>query len=54
MHWHGISQKGTPYMDGAPMITQCPIMEGQIFRYKFLADDQGTYFWHSHDGKDMY
>lgn len=33
------------------MVTQCPIMEGQTFRYSFLADTSGTYFYHSHDGK---
>ena len=31
IHWHGISQIGTPYMDGAPYITQCPI----IYRTSF-------------------
>nr|XP_018904620.1 PREDICTED: laccase-3-like isoform X2 [Bemisia tabaci] len=50
IHWHGINQYGTPHMDGVPMITQCPILPGTIFRYKFLADTEGTYFWHSHDG----
>ncbi|KDR11749.1 laccase-1-like isoform X2 [Zootermopsis nevadensis] len=50
IHWHGIFQKGTPYMDGVPMVTQCPINEGQIFRYDFVAKNAGTHFWHSHDG----
>lgn len=50
IHWHGILQRGTPFMDGVPMVTQCPIVDGQTFRYSFLAEDPGTYFWHSHDG----
>ncbi|XP_026689326.1 laccase-2-like [Diaphorina citri] len=50
IHWHGLTQRLTPHMDGVPMVTQCPILEGNVFRYKFLADAAGTYFWHSHDG----
>lgn len=37
-------------MDGVPMVSQCPILEGQTFRYSYLAETPGTYFWHSHDG----
>ncbi|PSN35801.1 hypothetical protein C0J52_21815 [Blattella germanica] len=50
IHWHGLFQRGTQYMDGVPMVTQCPIMEGQTFRYDFRANNSGTHFWHSHDG----
>ena len=25
MHWHGFLQTGTPYYDGVPGVTQCPI-----------------------------
>ncbi len=25
LHWHGVLQEGTPFMDGAPMVTQCPV-----------------------------
>ena len=50
IHWHGIRQVTTPWMDGVPMVTQCPIDECQIFRYMFLADDPGLDFYHSHDG----
>lgn len=52
IHWHGIRQRETPWMDGVPMVTQCPIMEGQTFRYRFLAEKAGSFFWHSHDGVD--
>ncbi|RZF37166.1 hypothetical protein LSTR_LSTR014886 [Laodelphax striatellus] len=37
-------------MDGVPMITQCPILEHQIFRYTFKPDNPGLFFWHSHSG----
>ncbi|KAJ8670518.1 hypothetical protein QAD02_001777 [Eretmocerus hayati] len=50
IHWHGIKQKGTPYMDGVPYVNQCPIPPGGRFRYTFNADHAGTYFWHSHIG----
>ncbi|KAJ8670519.1 hypothetical protein QAD02_001778 [Eretmocerus hayati] len=50
IHWHGIKQIGTPYMDGVPYVNQCPIPPGERFRYIFNADLDGTYFWHSHIG----
>ncbi|KAJ9592213.1 hypothetical protein L9F63_001214, partial [Diploptera punctata] len=50
IHWHGIFQKGTPYNDGVPMVTQCPIHTDNKFRYDFYANQPGTFFWHSHDG----
>ncbi|XP_046493313.1 uncharacterized protein [Neodiprion pinetum] len=49
IHWHGILQKNSPWMDGVPYVTQCPIGESS-FRYAFQADVAGTYFWHSHSG----
>lgn len=50
IHWHGLHQQGTPYMDGVPFLTQCPIPAGNSFRYHFLADHPGTHYWHSHSG----
>ncbi|XP_017843672.2 uncharacterized protein LOC108600530 isoform X2 [Drosophila busckii] len=50
IHWHGLHQKKTPYMDGVPHITQCPIPPHTNFRYTFPADNSGTHFWHSHTG----
>jgi iron transport multicopper oxidase len=35
IHWHGISQRGTPYMDGAVGATQCPIPPGSSMTYDF-------------------
>lgn len=48
LHWHGLLQKGTPYEDGVPGITQCPISPGQTFTYSFKADLYGTSWYHSH------
>ncbi|CAB0032828.1 unnamed protein product [Trichogramma brassicae] len=51
IHWHGFKQRGTPYMDGVPFVSQCPILPGQTFQYIFNATEAGTYFWHSHIGR---
>lgn len=50
IHWHGLHQRETPYMDGVPFISQCGIQPEQTFRYEFKADNVGTHFWHSHTG----
>lgn len=51
VHWHGLEQKGTPYMDGAPMVTQCPIGYGEKYKYAFIASTPGTFFYHADSGK---
>ncbi|KAF4122854.1 Multicopper oxidase with three cupredoxin domains, partial [Geosmithia morbida] len=48
LHWHGLLQKGTPWEDGVPAVTQCPIAPGKSFTYQFLADLYGTSWYHSH------
>ncbi|WOO83946.1 Laccase-2 [Vanrija pseudolonga] len=53
IHWHGLEQRGTNYMDGVPGFTQCPIRPGATFTYRFTADSAGTYFYHSHYGNTM-
>jgi FtsP/CotA-like multicopper oxidase with cupredoxin domain len=51
LHWHGIFQNGTNFMDGATGATQCPIPPGQSFQYKFTVNNQsGTYYYHGHQG----
>lgn len=50
IHFHGMRQIETPWMDGVPYLTQCPIPYGSIFRYAFHAKDDGTHFYHSHSG----
>ncbi|CAK1545224.1 unnamed protein product [Leptosia nina] len=47
IHWHGVEQRGTPYMDGVSMITQCPISYGSTFKYAFKASTSGTFFYHA-------
>ena len=36
IHWHGLTQRGTPYMDGVSMITQCPINAHSFFDYRHV------------------
>jgi FtsP/CotA-like multicopper oxidase with cupredoxin domain len=48
IHWHGMSQNGTAFMDGVPGATQCPIQSGHSFTYEFKVTQYGTYWYHSH------
>ncbi|KAF8938134.1 hypothetical protein BGZ58_001522 [Dissophora ornata] len=49
IHWHGMFQNGTNWMDGTMGITQCAIPPGQSFTYNFTVPNQwGTYWWHAH------
>lgn len=50
IHWHGFHQRQTPFYDGVPFITQCPIDFSTTFRYAFPATEPGTQFYHSHSG----
>ncbi|XP_043260071.1 laccase-4-like [Colletes gigas] len=53
VHWRGQTQIETPYMDGAPLVTQCPIPSYTTFQYKFRASAAGTHLWHAHAGADV-
>lgn len=49
IHWHGMYQANSNWMDGTVGVTQCPIPPGQSFTYNFTVSEQrGTYWWHSH------
>ncbi|KAH8681126.1 multicopper oxidase-domain-containing protein [Xylariales sp. PMI_506] len=49
IHWHGINQHGSTWMDGVAGVSQCGIPPGQSFTYEFAVDGQrGTYWWHAH------
>ncbi|XP_071149663.1 uncharacterized protein [Mytilus edulis] len=50
IHWHGLHQKKTPWSDGVAFVTQCPILPGQNYTYKFNAKPFGTSFYHAHIG----
>lgn len=48
IHFHGMFQNGTNDMDGASMVTQCPIPPGSSFTYNFTVNQNGTYWYHCH------
>lgn len=55
LHFHGlfhnIENGGSNQMDGASMVTQCPITPGQTYLYNFSVPYQiGTYWYHAHHG----
>lgn len=50
VHWHGVGQDGTPFMDGTAMVTQCPIPPSQSFTYQFDLTAPGTFYYHAHLG----
>lgn len=49
IHWHGIYQLLTAWADGPNYITQCPIVPGKSYTYKFnITGQEGTLWWHAH------
>lgn len=49
IHWHGIDQRNTVWMDGVHGVTQCGIPPGESFTYEFnVTDQRGTFWYHSH------
>ena len=50
IHWHGMHQINTPWMDGVGFISQYSIRPGTKFDYIFKATPAGTHWYHSHFG----
>ncbi|MBW5445331.1 multicopper oxidase domain-containing protein [Cohnella sp. CFH 77786] len=46
IHWHGYNVPNA--MDGVPGMTQNVVKPGQSFTYKFRANQEGSYWFHSH------
>jgi FtsP/CotA-like multicopper oxidase with cupredoxin domain len=46
IHWHGIDVPGA--MDGVAGITQDAVAPGSSYVYEFIANEAGTYWYHSH------
>ncbi|SEQ88619.1 Multicopper oxidase with three cupredoxin domains (includes cell division protein FtsP and spore coat protein CotA) [Virgibacillus subterraneus] len=46
IHWHGMILPNR--MDGVPGLTQDAVQPGESFTYEFIANDAGTYWYHSH------
>ncbi|XP_019854010.1 PREDICTED: laccase-12-like [Amphimedon queenslandica] len=50
VHWHGMHQRNSNWMDGVEHVTQCGIPPGASFTYIFKAEQYGTHWYHSHSG----
>lgn len=46
IHWHGVPVPNTE--DGIPGVTQDAVLPGNTYMYQFIANDPGTYWYHSH------
>ncbi|KDQ12108.1 hypothetical protein BOTBODRAFT_162022 [Botryobasidium botryosum FD-172 SS1] len=53
IHFHGINQRGTPWSDGVPGVTQAMILPGEVFVYKWTATQSGVYWYHAHS-RELY
>ncbi|KAI1357958.1 Cupredoxin [Xylaria arbuscula] len=49
MHFHGINQINSNAMDGSVGSSQCPLPPGYSMTYSFIANQAGTYWYHSHN-----
>jgi FtsP/CotA-like multicopper oxidase with cupredoxin domain len=48
VHFHGMPMKNTPWADGVPGVTQCPIPPGTCYVLIFCAEISGTFWYHAH------
>jgi FtsP/CotA-like multicopper oxidase with cupredoxin domain len=46
LHWHGLDVPNAE--DGVAGVTQDAVAPGRSFTYRFVADQAGTYWYHSH------
>ena len=46
LHWHGVDVPNA--MDGVAGVTQDAVPVGGEFTYRFVAEQRGTYWYHSH------
>ncbi|KAI1167775.1 Cupredoxin [Nemania serpens] len=49
IHFHGINQIDSNYMDGSVGSSQCPLLPNYSITYSFTANEAGTYWYHSHN-----
>ena len=50
IHWHGMHQRNTPWMDGVGQVSHCQIGPASTFSYMYKASPSGTFWYHSHTG----
>jgi len=49
IHWHGIWQRRSNWADGVSSVTQCRIPHGFNLTYEFDIEQEGTFWYHSHE-----
>ncbi|KAK1624115.1 multicopper oxidase, partial [Colletotrichum phormii] len=47
VHWHGIYQRNSNWMDGVSGVTECPIPPGEEKTYTWRGTQYGTSWYHS-------
>lgn len=50
IHWHGVAVPNIA--DGVAGVTQDAVKQGETYTYRFIANDPGTYWYHSHQQGD--
>ncbi|CAN6471494.1 unnamed protein product [Victoria cruziana] len=49
IHWHGIFQTFSCWMDGPSYVTQCPLLPGKNYTHRFdVTGQEGTLWYHAH------
>ena len=52
LHFHGLTMKGQPYVDGTAHSSQCALGPMQTQVYDFHVLDVGTHYWHGQTSMD--
>jgi len=50
IHWHGLSQAGSPRADGVSRVSTQSLAPGHSCTVRFAAQPPGTHMWHGHAG----
>ncbi|MCD1260136.1 multicopper oxidase family protein [Paenibacillus athensensis] len=51
VHWHGLDVPNAE--DGVAGVTQDAVLPGQTYTYRFIANQTGTYWYHSHQNSQQ-
>ncbi|XP_967121.3 uncharacterized protein LOC655485 [Tribolium castaneum] len=53
IHWRGQANVEAPFMDGVPLVTQCPILSYTTFQYKFRVTSPGTHLYQAFSDSEL-
>ncbi|XP_044271354.1 laccase-2-like [Tribolium madens] len=54
VHWRGQPNTEAPFMDGVPLVTQCPILSYTTFQYKFRVSAPGTHLYQAFSDNELH